>query len=106
MKDRFPTYFEYHELAQEIPTITAQMEIDAQKIGAWKAKALSGSEDGSPGSFLSRNRSRSIDTSASWDAPEVEVGLTPYSQLRFMCLTIFGHGMSVASSASSAPLAG
>ncbi|KAG8851370.1 hypothetical protein FRB91_008001 [Serendipita sp. 411] len=73
IKDRFPTYFEYHELAQEIPAITSQMELDAQAIGAWKAKALSGSEGGSPNSFISnRHRSRSVDTSASYEIPEPE----------------------------------
>ncbi|KIM30026.1 hypothetical protein M408DRAFT_328446 [Serendipita vermifera MAFF 305830] len=72
VKDRFPTYFEYHELAQEIPAITKDMEHQAQQFGAWKAKALSGSEEGSPNSFISNNRqrSRSIDTSASWDVPD------------------------------------
>ena len=75
VKNRFPTYFEYHELAQEIPSITAQMELAAQQLGAWKAKTLSGSEDGSPGSFINnRHRSKSIETSASWDAPDQEVG--------------------------------
>lgn len=76
VKDRFPTYFEYHELAQEIPLITAQMEQDAQNFGAWKAKALSGSEDGSQGSFLNNNnrpRSRSIETTASYERPVFEV---------------------------------
>ena len=62
VKNRFPTYFEYHELAQEIPSITAQMELAAQQLGAWKAKTLSGSEDGSPGSFINnRHRSKSND---------------------------------------------
>jgi hypothetical protein len=72
VKDRFPTYFEYHELAKEIPAITAQMEAEAQQIGAWKAKTLSGSEDGSPNSFMSgHRRSRSVDTLGSWGLPEV-----------------------------------
>jgi hypothetical protein len=84
VKNRFPTYFEYHELAQEIPSITAQMEIDAQRLGAWKAKTLSGSEDGSPGSFLNnRHRSKSIETSASWDVPDPEVS---HSLLQYVCL--------------------
>lgn len=70
VKDRFATFFEYHELALELPAITAQMEQDAQTLGAWKAKALSGSEDGSPNSFINkRGRSKSVETSASWDLP-------------------------------------
>jgi hypothetical protein len=91
-KDRFPTYFEYHELAQEIPAIAKEMEAQAQQFGAWKAKALSGSEEGSPNSFISNNRprSRSIDTSASWDVPDVSEPL-PTS-----CLALFTHSLSVA----------
>lgn len=87
VKDRFPTYFEYHELAQEIPAIARDMEVQAQQFGAWKAKALSGSEEGSPNSFISNNnrqRSRSIDTSASWDVPDVS------PDRRLLCLVIFG----------------
>jgi len=93
VKDRFPTYFEYHELAQEIPAITKEMEIQAQQFGAWKAKALSGSDEGSPSSFISNNRprSRSIDTSASWDVPDVSGCNPPLIWLYLLTATSSRH---------------
>ncbi|CAG7853021.1 SubName: Full=Uncharacterized protein {ECO:0000313/EMBL:CCA70887.1} [Serendipita indica DSM 11827] len=101
IKDRFPTYFEYHELALELPAIIAQMARDAQQFGAWKSRALSVSDGGSENSFISNHqRARSVETSASFEVPEEFEVLPPPvdTQATFSDAEPFGlpvsHGIS------------
>lgn len=62
VRDRFPTFFMYHELAREIPLLAKEMEAESQTLGSWKARQLSGSDDGgSPSRLITRPQSWSDD---------------------------------------------